>query len=164
MSTRPAFVSQTSQTRRREPSFPSFQTRGSSTAVPTLASPAAPGGAWGVPAPTNDAASTQQNAAAAHRKKGPSLSLALSSGEAERGAGAESIHPLKYTWDVWFSHRSAGANGGKNGKKEEAIKTGKEKESREEWEGGVVKLGGFSSVSSRFIRLFSSICCSTEPN
>jgi hypothetical protein len=54
---------------------------------------------------------------------------------------------LKYNWDVWFSHRSAGA-GAKGGKKEEAVKAaGKEKESREEWEGGVVRLGGFSSVS-----------------
>lgn len=71
-----------------------------------------------------------------------------------RGAAVDGIHPLKYSWDVWVSHRSVSAAPApvkhSHGKKEDAkaIGTpGKEKESREDWEGGVVRLGGFSSVS-----------------
>ncbi|GAA5840000.1 hypothetical protein JCM11251_006584 [Rhodosporidiobolus azoricus] len=75
--------------------------------------------------------------------KGPSLSLGGMGGP---GASTQ-LHPLKYSWDVWFSQRMAGNKGNK--KEEGKTATGqKEKESREDWEGGVVKLGGFSSIES----------------
>ncbi|GAA5943513.1 hypothetical protein JCM3775_001380 [Rhodotorula graminis] len=116
----------TASSRRREPSFPTYQTRGSS----SLASPAA-SDPWGAP---------QRKKAAA-----PSLSLALG-GAAAPGVD-DSIHPLKYTWDVWFSQRQAGTKSNKKDEKAGAP-VQKEKESREDWEGGVVKLGGFSSIES----------------
>mgnify|MGYP001599323747 FL=1 len=127
---RPSFLSQTS--RRREPSFPSsVQTRGSSTVAPSTTSPTTGTGAWGTPSPTIEHPSA---AGTFRRKSGPSLSLALAP-DAAAGAGkgelSAKIHPLKYNWDVWFSHRSAGA-GAKGSKKEEAVKVqAKEKESRE---------------------------------
>ncbi|KAK4049160.1 hypothetical protein OIV83_004321 [Microbotryomycetes sp. JL201] len=139
MSARPTLLTQTSAARRREPSFPSQQTRGSTTVS----------GAWASTTASNADVSSNSSptGAAAARKKGPSLSLALSANE---GDHAE-IHPLKFTWDVWVSHRSANSKGNK---KEEATavgaKPGKEKETREEWEGAVVKLGGFSSIESMF--------------
>ncbi|KAM0786487.1 hypothetical protein ACM66B_001945 [Microbotryomycetes sp. NB124-2] len=146
MSARPTLLTQTSASRRREPSVPSQQqTRGSS----TVASQA---GAWGSTAPSNtsqgsDLISNGSPTSAAGRKKGPSLSLALSANEA--GDHAE-IHPLKYTWDVWVSHRSANSKGNKKDETTAGTKPGKEKETREEWEGAVVKLGGFSSIESMF--------------
>jgi len=112
-----------SSSRRREPSFPTYQARGSS----SLASPPATD-PWGTPQ---------------RKKPGPSLSLALG-GAAAPGVD-DSIHPLKYTWDVWFSQRQAGTKSNKKDEKAGAP-VQKEKESREDWEGGVVKLGGFSSV------------------
>ncbi|GAA6015860.1 hypothetical protein JCM10207_008821 [Rhodosporidiobolus poonsookiae] len=127
MATRPSLLSNNSSSR-----FPSYQARGSS----SLASPTTQAR---TPVP-QDSHSTPA------RKKGhPSLSLGK--GSPTSGSAAESIHPLKYTWDVWFSQRTAGNKGGK--KDDKANPSGhKEKESREDWEGGVVKLGGFSSIES----------------
>ncbi|GAA5826980.1 hypothetical protein JCM3770_005068, partial [Rhodotorula araucariae] len=133
MTARPSLLSKNS--------FPAYQTRGSSSLASPVAAPAvaprsaAPGELWGAPQ---------------RKKGGPSLSLAVgSSSLAANGASDESIHPLKYTWDVWFSQRQAGT---KSNKKDEQGKAAalaqKEKESREDWEGGVVKLGGFSSIES----------------
>lgn len=132
MSSRSSLLSQNS--RRREPSFPSTQTRGSSSlAGQVLGAPAAPAGdIWGTPQ---------------RKQGGPSLSLALNTSPNATIAKApeDAIHPLKYTWDVWFAQRQGGTKGGK---KDEQGKTANnaQKESREDWEGGVVKLGGFSSV------------------
>ncbi|GAA5956980.1 hypothetical protein JCM21900_006722 [Sporobolomyces salmonicolor] len=130
MSARPSLLSQNSSSRRREPSFPSYQTRSSSS----------------VSGPRQNGSSDFSTPS--RKKGGPSLSLALNSPPLNAD-GTQSIHPLKYTWDVWFSHRS----GSNKGKKDEQGKTGqngtvKEKESKEEWEEGVVKLGGFSSIES----------------
>lgn len=154
--------------------FPSL-TRGSSntsysqaSSTPSTATVAP---TWG-PAPishhTNPSVPTSDSnvlTAGAYKKKGLSLSLAsihgdLSHGvsgnglngtsgveDARSGAG-HNIHPLFNTWDVWFSHRNANSsNGGGNKKRDDGAATAGGKESREEWEGGVVKLGGFSSVS-----------------
>lgn len=154
--------------------FPSL-TRGSSNTSYSQAS-ATPSTAtvvptWG-PAPIShnsnpSVPSSDSNAmaAGAYKKKGLSLSLASISGDvshglsgnglngasgvedARSGAGSN-IHPLFNTWDVWFSHRNANSsNGGGNKKRDDGAATAGGKESREEWEGGVVKLGGFSSVS-----------------
>ncbi|BGP41462.1 hypothetical protein JCM10449v2_005447 [Rhodotorula kratochvilovae] len=133
MSARPSLLSRNSSS-----AFPAYQTRGSSSLASPVAAPAvaprsaAPGDLWGAPQ---------------RKKGGPSLSLAL--GSSSNGAGEDAIHPLKYTWDVWFSQRQPGM---KSNKKDEtgkgAVPTVKEKESREDWEGGVVKLGGFSSIES----------------
>ncbi|GAA5891144.1 hypothetical protein JCM5296_004907 [Sporobolomyces johnsonii] len=130
MSARPSLLSQNSASRRREPSFPSYQTRGSS----SVSSPRQNG--------------SSDFSTPSRKKGGPSLSLALNSPPLNAD-GTQAIHPLKYTWDVWFSHRS----GSNKGKKDEQGKAGqngpvKEKESKEEWEEGVVKLGGFSSIES----------------
>jgi hypothetical protein len=58
------------------------------------------------------------------------------------------IHPLKYSWDLSVSHRSSATierkSNNTSAKKDDA--SGKEKETREDWEGAVVRLGGFSSV------------------
>ncbi|KAI5474349.1 translation initiation factor eIF-4E [Pseudohyphozyma bogoriensis] len=144
---RPSYLSQNSSTRRREPSFPSLQTRTSSSLIsPSLPSTGG-GGAWGAPAPSPTSLADTQPAfggAARPGKKGPSLSFALGGGEKDKSE----VHPLKYTWDVYFSHRSAGQNKGQQKKEDQSVKPGKEKESREEWEGAVVKLGGFSSIES----------------
>ncbi|GAA5879817.1 hypothetical protein JCM16303_004191 [Sporobolomyces ruberrimus] len=75
---------------------------------------------------------------------GPSLSLALNSPPLD-GTSNQSIHPLKYNWDVFFSHRSGSQ---KANKKEEAKQNGTGGVQKEEWEEGVVKLGGFSSIES----------------
>lgn len=139
---RPSVLSSNSQSsRRREPSFPALS-RGSS----TQAASSTPIGAWGA-APSASvaaAAAAAELLSSASRKKGPSLSLALSQG-GELKAG-EAIHPLKYNWDVTFQHRSASNNARGNGKKEEQAKVGKEKETREDWEVGRQDLGSFSSV------------------
>ncbi|BGO94573.1 hypothetical protein NBRC10512_005000 [Rhodotorula toruloides] len=128
-----SLLSQTPSSRR-----PPFQSRGSSS-LASQVSPASRDGTYSTPQ---------------RKKGGPSLSLALSTNTSPSGhsttADGEQIHPLKYTWDVWFSQRQGNA---KNGKKDEQGKNGtngtqKEKESREDWEGGVVKLGGFSSIES----------------
>lgn len=76
---------------------------------------------------------------------GPSLSLALNSPPLDGSSSSPSIHPLKYTWDVFFSHRSGSQ---KANKKEEAKQNGTGGVQKEEWEEGVVKLGGFSSIES----------------
>lgn len=127
MSARPSLLSSNSSSRRPSAapsSFPSLpSTRGSSTLGPTTPS------AWGAPTPPAPAPE------APPRKKGPSLSL----GPAARRTSAP-IHPLQHTWEVWFSNRVAGQKGAN---KDDS----KEKESREQWETGVVKLGFFSSVS-----------------
>ncbi|GAA5998427.1 eukaryotic translation initiation factor 4E [Rhodotorula paludigena] len=134
MSSRSSLLSQNS--RRREPSFPSTQTRGSSSLTgQALGAPPAPAGdIWGTPQ---------------RKQGGPSLSLALNTSPNVTIAKApeDAIHPLKYTWDVWFAQRQGGTKGGK---KDEQGKTANnaQKESREDWEGGVVKLGGFSSIES----------------
>lgn len=136
-----ALSSQPPTSRRRDGAFPSL-TRGSS----TQAAATTPIGAWGsAPSPAATAAAAgAELASSALRKKGPSLSLALSQGGALKG---EAIHPLKYNWDVTFQHRSASNNNNRNGKKEEQAKVGKEKETREDWETGRQDLGSFSSVS-----------------
>lgn len=138
---RPSLLSSNSQSsRRREPSFPSL-TRGSS----TQAAASTPIGAWGAaPSAAATVAAGAELSSSALRKKGPSLSLALSQGGELKG---EAIHPLKYNWDVTFQHRSASNNNRGNGKKEEQNKGGKEKETREDWETGRQDLGSFSSVS-----------------
>lgn len=131
---RPSTMSQTSQSRRQQSSFPSLQTRGSSTIANSTAGANA----------ADQSAATSAPFSVASRKKGPSLSFAASS-DGRNSSEASAIHPLQDTWNVWVSHRSV--NGGKGGKKDDQAKNSKEKESREEWEGAVVKLGGFSSVS-----------------
>lgn len=80
----------------------------------------------------------------AKKPSGPSLSLALNSPPLDGATATQPIHPLKYTWDVFFSHRSGSQ---KANKKEEAKQNGTGGVQKEEWEEGVVKLGGFSSVS-----------------
>ncbi|TNY20999.1 eukaryotic translation initiation factor 4E-4 [Rhodotorula diobovata] len=130
-----ALSSTSSSSRRREPSFPAYQTRGSSSLASPVGSPTvaprtvAPTDPWGPPQ---------------RKKGGPSLSLALGG---SNGTADDSIHPLKYTWDVWFSQRQAGTKTNKKDDKA-GVTVQKEKESREDWEGGVVKLGGFSSIES----------------
>jgi len=138
---RPSLLSTNSHSsRRREPSFPSL-TRGSSTQATTT-----PIGAWGsAPSAVTTAGGGAELSSSGLRKKGPSLSLALSQG-GELKAG-EAIHPLKYNWDVTFQHRSANSGNRGNGKKEEQNKGGKEKETREDWETGRQDLGSFSSAS-----------------
>ncbi|GAA5873207.1 hypothetical protein JCM8547_006815 [Rhodosporidiobolus lusitaniae] len=135
MSTRPSLASQSSSSR-----FPSFQTRGSS----SLASPGLQARSL---APGDNLASAAATAAQKKKSIGPSLSLANGRNSLNDAAASGGLHPLKYTWDVWFSQRMAG----NKGKKDEQGKSAggqKEKESREDWEGGVVKLGGFSSIES----------------
>lgn len=107
-----------------------FQTRGSSTVAAS--------------APRQNG---ERNVSNGSLKKsgGPSLSLALNSPPLDGSQSTRDIHPLKYTWDVFFSHRSGSQ---KNNKKEEAKANGTGGGvQKEEWEEGVVKLGGFSSVS-----------------
>ncbi|SCZ87702.1 BZ3500_MvSof-1268-A1-R1_Chr2-2g05168 [Microbotryum saponariae] len=187
------FSQPASTTRRREASFPSLgssQQQPSSTASQTTSARAP--GAWGTassaPLASSAANSTTPNSNSAtiaevtRKSSGPSLSL----GTAAQGTHADSnddtsIHPLKYTWDVWFSHRSGGTTAGKNTRKDGAaasavttaaaaaeaaatpVKPGKEKESREEWEGGVVRLGGFSSIESLHPFLAHLTCPSALP-
>jgi hypothetical protein len=129
MSSRPAVQSQSSSSR-----FPPFQqTRGSSSLASAGLQPNVP--ALG---------ETVGGAAGSAKKKTSGPSLSLASGKHSSSESSE-LHPLKYVWDVWFSQRMAGNKGGK--KEEGKVVNGvKEKESREDWEGGVVKLGGFSSV------------------
>ncbi|BGP17733.1 hypothetical protein JCM10213_005314 [Rhodosporidiobolus nylandii] len=134
MSTRPSLLSQNSTSR----GFPTYQSRGSSSLASPLSSPSLQ---------ARSAAPGDNFAAAARKKTGPSLSLALG-GSGSAGEASE-LHPLKFSWDVWFSQRAAGNKN--NVKKDEQGKPvigQKEKESREDWEGGVVKLGGFSSIES----------------
>ncbi|GAA5926958.1 eukaryotic translation initiation factor 4E [Sporobolomyces koalae] len=125
MSTRPTLQTQNSSSRRG-----GFQTRGSSTVA---------------------GSSPRQTADRNGYKKagGPSLSLALNSTPQDVSANGQTIHPLKYTWDVFFSHRSGSQ---KANKKEEAKNGGGQNGpggvQKEEWEEGVVKLGGFSSIES----------------
>lgn len=135
---RSSTLSHSSQPRRNQSAFPALQTRGSSTI-------SASSSANDTASPTS-AVGTASFASLASRKKGPSLSFAANI-EGRTNGEASAIHPLQDTWNVWVSHRSV--NGGKGGKKDDQAKTAKEKESREEWEGAVVKLGGFSSVSCR---------------
>ncbi|KAK4046334.1 hypothetical protein OIO90_006592 [Microbotryomycetes sp. JL221] len=145
MSARPTLLTQTSASRRsRESSFPSTQSRGSSTLA-----------AWGSQSSSNGTSESTTTGggsptSASGRKKGPSLLL-----QSQTGTEPPEIHPLKHTWDVWVSHRGASNNKANSHKKEEGgtqpgQKPGKEKETREEWEGAVVKLGGFSSIESMF--------------
>ncbi|GAA5888531.1 hypothetical protein JCM6882_008987 [Rhodosporidiobolus microsporus] len=131
MSARPALVSQTSSSSR---GFPAYQTRGSSSlASPSLqARSAAPGDNVSTPA------------RAKKGSNGPSLSLGGMGG----AEPSTQLHPLKYSWDVWFSQRMAGNKVNKKDEQGKAVNGQKEKESREDWEGGVVKLGGFSSIES----------------
>ncbi|GAA5830060.1 hypothetical protein JCM3766R1_006753 [Sporobolomyces carnicolor] len=124
MSSRPSLQTSTSGSSRRG----GFQTRGSS----TMASPTA------VPRQIGD-----KNGA--KKPSGPSLSLALNSPPLDGATATQPIHPLKYTWDVFFSHRSGSQ---KANKKEEAKQNGTGGVQKEEWEEGVVKLGGFSSIES----------------
>ncbi|GAA5895624.1 eukaryotic translation initiation factor 4E [Sporobolomyces salmoneus] len=118
MSTRPSLQTSNSSSSRRG----GFQTRGSSTVA-------------------SSQSSSRQNGGS-KKSGGPSLSLALNSPPLD---GTNSIHPLKYTWDVFFSHRSGSQ---KANKKEEAKQNGTGGVQKEEWEEGVVKLGGFSSIES----------------
>ncbi|GAA6059069.1 hypothetical protein JCM10212_002040 [Sporobolomyces blumeae] len=92
---------------------------------------------------TADPATPQRNGVT--KKSGPSLSLALNSPPLADGAAnaSSTIHPLKYTWDVHFSHRSANHKG-----KKDEQKNGPNGVQKEEWEEAVVKLGGFSSIES----------------
>ncbi|GAA5984182.1 hypothetical protein JCM11641_005141 [Rhodosporidiobolus odoratus] len=75
-----------------------------------------------------------------------SPSLSFSSAAKSAPPAKTQLHPLKYSWDVWFSQRAAGTKNKKDETKAGA--GGKEKDSREDWQGGVVKLGGFSSIES----------------
>ncbi|GAA5864997.1 hypothetical protein JCM3774_003933 [Rhodotorula dairenensis] len=102
-------------------------------------------------------AGTGESYVAPQRKKsgGPVLSLANGTGAAANGhdgaaaaAAAGGLHPLKYTWDVWFSQRQGATKGAKKDAEGKGAAGQKEKESREDWEGGVVKLGGFSTIES----------------
>lgn len=144
---RPSLLSNGSNTRRREPSHPSATaTRGSS----TLASSGT--GAWGAAAPTSQ---SEPHLSGGARKKGaPSLSFAGTHAELQgRGqTGAESIHPLKSNWDVWFSHRSAikPKPSRDDDKRDTPVKTAgvKDKVELEDWEHGLTNLGGFSSIES----------------
>ncbi|GAA5983974.1 hypothetical protein JCM5350_001811 [Sporobolomyces pararoseus] len=122
MSTRPSLQTSNSASSSRRGGF---QTRGSSTVA--------------VPRQNGDKAGAKKSA-------GPSLSLALNSPPLDGSSSSQSsIHPLKYTWDVFFSHRSGSQ---KANKKEEAKQNGTGGVQKEEWEEGVVKLGGFSSIES----------------
>ncbi|SCV70414.1 BQ2448_1808 [Microbotryum intermedium] len=174
------FSQPASTTRRRELSFSSLGSSQQPSSTPSQASSARTPGAWGTASSTsfasNPASSTTINSTSAtaettRKSSGPSLSLGTAAQSTYADSSDDtSIHPLKYTWDVWFSHRSGGTTAGKNTRKDAAaaaaaasaaasaavaaeaaattpVKPGKEKESREEWEGGVVRLGGFSSVS-----------------
>lgn len=100
-------------------------------------------------------AGTGESYVAPQRKKvgGPVLSLAGGTGAAVNGhhdgiaaSAAAGLHPLKYTWDVWFSQRQGATKGAKKDADGKGAAGQKEKESREDWEGGVVRLGGFSTV------------------
>ncbi|GAA6044650.1 hypothetical protein JCM8097_003128 [Rhodosporidiobolus ruineniae] len=128
MAARPSLLSQNSSSR-----FPPANTRGSS-------SLASPGLQARSAAPGDNVA-----AAAARKKSGPSLSLGRGGNAAN---GSAELHPLKHTWDVWFSQRTAGNKNVKKDEQGKAVNGEKLKESREDWEGGVVKLGGFSSIES----------------
>lgn len=139
-SSRSSFLSQSSSTpgRGNTSTFPSLS-RGSSSIASQPVTPT-----WG-PSPSI-ATSTETGLPSYKKKLSLSLASVSNSFEALASSSDDSIHPLFDTWNVWFSHRGANSNGGKNNKREETITAGG-KESREDWEGGVVKLGGFSSVS-----------------
>lgn len=84
----------------------------------------------------------------------------------------EGVHPLKYNWEAFVSHRTPGAIERKsNGRTSTANKddagknavNGKEKEA--DWAEGVVRLGSFSSVSSTsffFSLFFLSTTCGNK--
>ncbi|GAA5987508.1 hypothetical protein JCM10908_001983 [Rhodotorula pacifica] len=111
----------------------------------------------GVPSPSlqarsvGAAAGTGESYVAPQRKKsgGPVLSLANGTGTGVNGHDGEAgLHPLKHNWDVWFSQRQGATKGAKKDAEGKGAAGQKEKESREDWEGGVVKLGGFSTIES----------------
>lgn len=134
MSVRPSPLSGSTSTSRRN--FPSSRSNG-------VASP-------GLQARTvgSTAAATESYVAPQRKKAGPTLALgAAAASGGSNGVEATGLHPLKYTWDVWFSQRQGTGKGGKKDAEGKAASGQKEKESREDWEGAVVKLGGFSTVS-----------------
>lgn len=148
MSVRPSpFSGSSSSTPSSRRNFPS---RANGAPSPSL-QPRSVGGGSGT---ATGAGTGESYVAPPQRKKsgGPVLSLANGTGATvnghQDGSASAGLHPLKYTWDVWFSQRQGAVKGAKKDGEGKSAAGQKEKESREDWEGGVVKLGGFSTVSA----------------
>ena len=149
MSVRPSPFSGSSSSSSTPSSRRNFPSRANGVPSPSLQSRSVGGGGSETGAGTGES-----YVAPPQRKKsgGPVLSLANGTGTTvnghQDGSASAGLHPLKYTWDVWFSQRQGAVKGAKKDGEGKTAAGQKEKESREDWEGGVVKLGGFSTVSA----------------